>query len=186
MSLSAEKNSPALIRKATCVMIAEPALKHLFTRARSDLSALQSSNRVNQDHFLPCMALKVFSSSSIVALQSVCFGLPARRASSELSMALSSTCQSLAARGLRPASAESQVSSRSLIRVLAPARSFLSTRAATSTAMFWKADRSPSFEAVAWLAATGALDAPGAVAALAASAGLEQPAARPSRAITER
>ena len=62
-------------------------------------------------------------------------------------MALSSLCQSSAARGFNPASAESHATSKSLIRALAAGRSPLSTMAATSAAMFRNADKSPNFDA---------------------------------------
>src|SRR5262245_15886668 len=56
------------------------------------------------------------------------------------------TCQSADERGLRPASAESQATSKALIRVLAPGKSPLSTMAVTSTTIARNEDKSPSFE----------------------------------------
>jgi hypothetical protein len=56
------------------------------------------------------------SSADMADLQSAAFGESARRASNARSIDLSSPCQSSAARGFRPASAESQAISRSLMR----------------------------------------------------------------------
>src|SRR3981189_3896463 len=60
-------------------------------------------------------------------------GVLARRASSARSIALSTVCQSAAARGFNEASASSHWVSRSLMRVLGPAKSPLSIKAETST-----------------------------------------------------
>src|SRR5258708_2160339 len=66
-------------------------------------------------------------------LQLAASGLLARTASRARSIALSTRCQSAAARGFNDASASSHWVSRSLMRVLAPARSPLSTSAETPT-----------------------------------------------------
>jgi hypothetical protein len=94
------------------------------------------------------------NSSTNTCLQVVASGLLARSASSVPSIALSTVCHSAAERGLRPASASSHDISRSLIRVLAPARSPLSTSPAVSTTIARKGERSPSFDAAAKAVAT--------------------------------
>lgn len=96
---------------------------------------------------LPSSAPKFFNRAPIAALQPDWCGASARNAANDLSMALSSTYQSSAARGFKPASAESQKTSNSLMWALAVGRLPLSTMAATSVAMR-NADRSPSLEAV--------------------------------------
>src|SRR6267378_2165553 len=63
------------------------------------------------------------NSSVTACLHLAASGVPARSASSARSIALSTVCQSAAARGFNPASASSHLVSRSLIRVLAPGRS---------------------------------------------------------------
>src|ERR1700682_1371725 len=63
------------------------------------------------------------NNSATVCLHLAASGVLARRASSARSIALSTVCQSAAARGFNPASASSHWVSRSLIRALAPARS---------------------------------------------------------------
>src|SRR5260370_36124769 len=82
-------------------------------------------------------------------LQLAAFGALARNASRARSIALSTLCHSGAARGFNPASASSHWVSRSLMRALAPARSPLSTRAAVSTTMTRKGERSPRFDDIA-------------------------------------
>src|SRR3984893_14633609 len=64
-------------------------------------------------------------------------------------MALSTTCQSGAARGFRPASASSHDVSRSLMRAFAAGRSPLSARAFVSTTIDLNFERSPSLDGVA-------------------------------------
>src|SRR5260370_36931359 len=76
-------------------------------------------------------------------------GVLARSASSARSIALSTVCQSAAVRGFNPASASSHSVSRSLIRVLAPARSPLPFNADTATTMVQNGVRSPSFDDIA-------------------------------------
>src|SRR6476659_3369340 len=87
--------------------------------------------------------------SAIACLHFAASGAPARSASSARSIALSTVCQSAAARGFNPASASSHLVSRSLIRVLAAGRSPLSISAATSTTMLRNGVRSPSFAVAA-------------------------------------
>src|SRR6195256_4725285 len=89
------------------------------------------------------------SRSVTACLHLAASGVLARSASSARSIALSTVCQSAAARGFKAASASSHWVSRSLIRVLAPARSPLSIKADTSTTMLRNGVRSPSFDDVA-------------------------------------
>src|SRR2546423_11016477 len=89
------------------------------------------------------------SNSATDCLHLVALGVLARSASSARSMALSTVCQSAAARDFKAASASSHWVSRSLIRVLAPARSPLSSSAETSTTMVRNGVRSPSFDDIA-------------------------------------
>ena len=100
-------------------------------------------------------------------------------------MALSKTCQSSAARGFKPASAESQATSKSLIRVLAAGKSPLSTMVATFAAMLLNEDRSPSLDA-AFVCGTEVARALVDGDAAAVSAGLEHPAASIKKAMVER
>src|ERR1700738_3083244 len=101
-------------------------------------------------------------------------------------MALSSTCQSSAARGFNPASAESHATSRSLIRVLAAGRSPLFTMEATSAAMLRNADRSPNLDAVfARGSEVSCAVAAGAAEAVPESTDLEHPGARVIKAMTD-
>src|SRR5260370_41685057 len=72
------------------------------------------------------------NNSATVCLHLAASGVLARSASSARSIALSTVCQLAAARGFNAASASSHCVSRSLMRVLAPARSPLSSRAETS------------------------------------------------------
>src|ERR1700704_1135788 len=89
------------------------------------------------------------SNSATDCLHLVASGVLTRSASSARSMALSTVCQSAAARGFKAASASSHWVSRSLIRVLASARSPLSSSAETSTTMVRNGVRSPSFDDIA-------------------------------------
>src|SRR6195256_2457011 len=89
------------------------------------------------------------NSSVTACLHLAASGVLARSASSARSIALSTVCQSAAARGFKAASASSHCVSRSLIRVLALARSPLSTSAETSTTMVRNGVRSPSFDDIA-------------------------------------
>src|SRR3984893_560371 len=82
-------------------------------------------------------------------LQLAASGALARKASRARSIALSTLCHSGAALGFNPASASSHCVSRSLMRVLAPARSPLSTSAAVSATIARKDERSPSFDDIA-------------------------------------
>ena len=84
------------------------------------------------------------SKSARVFSQAALSGERARSASRARSIALSTRCHSDDARGFSPASASSHAVSRSLIRVLAPARSPLSTNALASTTIARKPERSPS------------------------------------------
>src|SRR6266853_2838942 len=88
------------------------------------------------------------SRSARAFLQDAASGALARRAASARSMALSMACHSAAERGFSEGSASSQDVSRSLILIFAAARSPLATKAAESTTMTRKGDRSPIFEAV--------------------------------------
>src|SRR5882672_11458864 len=89
------------------------------------------------------------NSSVTACLHLAASGVLARSASSARSIALSTVCQSAAARGFKPASASSHWVSRSLIRILAPARSPLSINVETSTTMVRNGVRSPSFDDIA-------------------------------------
>src|SRR5260370_18041716 len=89
------------------------------------------------------------NNSATVCLHLAGCGVLARSGSSARSIALSKVCQSVAARGFNAASASSHCVSRSLMRVLAPARSPLSSRAETSMTMVRKGVRSPSFDDIA-------------------------------------
>src|SRR5438270_11569576 len=89
------------------------------------------------------------SNSATDCLLLVASGVLVRSASRARSMALSTVCQSAAARGFKAASASSHWVSRSLIRVLAFARFPLSTSAETSTTMVRNGVRSPSFDDIA-------------------------------------
>ena len=76
--------------------------------------------------------------------QSAWFGIVALSVFRAVSILPSTICQSLGDRGLSPASALSQASSRSLIRVFPPERSFFSTRESVSVTMTRNDERSPS------------------------------------------
>src|SRR5712672_1402183 len=81
--------------------------------------------------------------------QAAALGGLARRAARARSMALSTVCQSAAARGFSPASASSHEVSRSLMRAFAPARSPLSRKVFVSTTIVLNFERSPSFDGLA-------------------------------------
>src|SRR5216684_7578824 len=89
------------------------------------------------------------NNSATACLHLAASGVLARSASSARSIALSTVCQSAAARGFKAASASSHWVSRSLMRVLAPAKSPLSIKAETSTTTLRNGVRSPSFDAIA-------------------------------------
>src|ERR1700738_1545716 len=94
-------------------------------------------------------ASMIDNNSATACLHLAASGVLARSASSARSIALSTVCQSAAARGFNAASASSHCVSRSLMRVLAPARSPLSTSAETSATMVRNGVRSPSFDDMA-------------------------------------
>src|SRR5712671_3491630 len=88
------------------------------------LDTCQNATRPERQDF-PTESM-IDSNSAADCLHLVASGVLARSASSARSMALSTVCQSAAARGFKAASASSHWVSRSLIRILAPARSPLS------------------------------------------------------------
>src|SRR5437899_1602539 len=111
------------------------------------LDTCQKCNAAERQDF-PTESM-IDSNSATVCLHLAASGVLARSASSARSMALSTVCQSAAARGFKAASASSHWVSRSLIRVLARARSPLSTSAETSATMVRNGVRSPSFDDIA-------------------------------------
>src|SRR5690349_20156130 len=98
---------------------------------------------------MPSYLFSVLIRVARVDEQSDWLGLPARNAVRASSISPSSWCHLPESRGLSPASASSQATSRSLIRVLPPARSFLATLLLTSVTMVAKEVRSPS-RVVGW------------------------------------
>src|SRR6267143_4255505 len=113
----------------------------------SRVDTCQNCNAAERQDF-PTESM-IDSTSATDCLHLVASGVLARSASSARSMALSTVCQSAAARGFKAASASSHWVSRSLIRVLASARLPLSTSAETSTTMVRNGVRSPSFDDIA-------------------------------------
>ena len=105
--------------------------------------------------YMPPLILSIASNnSSRDFLQASASGLLARNAASARSIALSTMCQSAAARGFSDASTSSQDVSRSFILAFAPAKSPFLTRADVSTAIDRNFYKSPSFETSAAIATT--------------------------------
>src|SRR5258708_21205271 len=117
-----------------------------------------SRQKIADDHAFPLTRSISASRSRRDCLHAAASGLLARNAASARSIALSTACQSAAARGFSDGSASSHEVSRSLIRVFAVPRLFLSTSEAVSTTIARNGDRSPSLDAVA--ASADAISAP--------------------------